>query len=935
MRRSSIFLALILSAQPAYARHAAAGCGTSRETPAERQFFHRQALRHAARPRAAAGAPAGRDIGNIAVMDDANGVVARQNDFNLDGQTLQFTPQGGGYRYAVSNGGYDAAAAASEAPLAALDDDDSRLVRLPFTFPFFGAAYSQVYVNSDGNLTFTAGDSASTDRSLGRMTAGPPRIAPLFDDLNPALTAGGVRVLSEPARLVVSWVAVPEYAASGGGPQQTFQVRLYPDGRIEFSYAVAKPTSAVVGIAPGALKGSTSLADFLNDPSGTYTGAVAERFGNALEIDIVTLAQQFYRTHEDAYDYLVVYNNMDIAAMSDGVVAYENTVRSRGSGYGADARDDGALYGSAARLQAILNMGPLSEYPADPNAPVPARAPVGDTPLTTLGHETGHLFLAYASVPDAANAANFPMLGYQNAHWAFTYDSEASLLEGERIVDRGPGVSYRFLTTDTVQGYSPLDQYLMGFLPAASVADTFYVAGTPAGMQQWHPVKNYGFDGNRQNVSIGDVVQAMGRRTPDSGIAQRHFRFAFILVVAQGTGPSAADLAKIDQFQQQYEGAYGKFASGNAAADTSLRCALNLSLAPAAGIVAGLAGTATITVATPPGADLAITLQTTHDYASFPASVTLRAGASAVSFPFAGITAGVEEVTATPAGSAYETAYARVQVAGTAELKLVATGMSPVSVRLTDANGLVYSGARILALASEGGSVAPASAITDAQGRASFQWTPGSAVENDLQLSLEGLPSVMVTLHAGSAVPVIFSVLNAASFQPGVAAGALEAIFGAHLGGAQVRLNGAPVPVMYTGDSQINFYVPADTRLGAGTLMVQGASGVQASTGITVTSVQPGIFAAAPIAGTNALAIYGTGFGPTLAGADGLQHTVITPVVFIGAVPVQPLFSGLSPGTPGLYQINVAIPPGLNSGLQGILVSVNLAHSNTIYIEVP
>jgi uncharacterized protein (TIGR03437 family) len=930
--RFGLILLVLIRALPAYARHGAPACGTSHETPAERQFFHRQALRRAARPRLTAAASSSRDIGNIAVIEDGNGVVARQNDFNLDGQTLRFTPQAGAYGYAVSNGGYDAGAASSGTALAALDDDDSRLVPLPFAFPFFGAAYSQVYVNSDGNLTFTAGDSASTDRGLGRMTAGPPRIAPLFDDLNPALTAGGVRVLSEGTRFVVSWVGVPEYAANGGGPAQTFQVRLYPDGRIEFSYAGARPSRAVVGIAPGGLRGATSLTDYLNDPGGAYTAAVAERFGNSLDIDIVTLAQQFYRAHEDAYDYLVVYNNMDIAAMSDGVVAYENTVRSRGSGYGPDTRDDGSLYGSAARLQAILNMGPLSEYPDDPNAPVPARATVGDTPLTTIGHEAGHLFLAYASVPDPANPADLPMLGYQNAHWAFTYDSEASLLEGERIADRGAGVSYRFLTTDTVQGYSPLDQYLMGFLRAAAVADTFYVAGTPPGMQDWHPLRNYGFDGSRRNVPIGDVVQAMGRRTPDYTIAQRHFRFAFVLVVPQGTDPSAADLAKVDQFRQQYEAAYAKFASGNAAADTSLRHAMNLSIPP---VVAGLGATATISVATPPKTDLRVALQTLHGYTGLPASATLAASASSVSLPISGVQPGVEEVTAVPADPAYETAYARIQVAGAAELKLAAAGTNPVAVRLTDANGLVYAGARILAAPSAGGSVLPSSAITDTQGQAIFQWTPGAEAENYLQLSVASFPAVTLTLHAGTAVPAISAVVNSASFEPGTAAGALETIFGAHLAGARVALNGAGVPVSYTGDSQVNFYVPADTRLGPGSLTVQGASGIQASTTISVTSVQPGIFAVAPIAGTNDLAIYCTGLGPPAAGADGLQHTLITPVVFLGAIPVQPLFSGLSPGTPGLYQINVAIPPGLARGPQDILVSVNLAHSNTVRIEVP
>ena len=247
---------------------------------------------------------------------------------------------------------------------------------LPFAFPFFGAAYNQVYVNSDGNLTFTVGDFASTDRSLGRMTAGPPRISPLFDDLNPAQTAGGVRVFADSSRVVVSWVNVPEYAQYGTGPLQTFQVRLYPDGRVQFSYNGIDASSAVVGIAPGNLKGSTTLVDFRTDPTGDYSAAVAERFGNTLAIDIVTVAQQFYQTHEDAYDYLVIYNNMDIPSMP-GAVAYESTVRSSGTGYGYPVQDAGQQYGSASRLQSLMNMGPLSEYPADPTALVPLRASRG------------------------------------------------------------------------------------------------------------------------------------------------------------------------------------------------------------------------------------------------------------------------------------------------------------------------------------------------------------------------------------------------------------------------------------------------------------------------------------------------------------------------------------------------------------------------------
>jgi uncharacterized protein (TIGR03437 family) len=64
------------------------------------------------------------------------------------------------------------------------------------------------------------------------------------------------------------------------------------------------------------------------------------------------------------------------------------------------------------------------------------------------------------------------------------------------------------------------------------------------------------------------------------------------------------------------------------------------------------------------------------------------------------------------------------------------------------------------------------------------------------------------------------------------------------------------------------------------------------------------------------------------------QTTALTPIVFIGATPVQPVYSGLSPGSVGLYQVNVQVPAGLAPGLQPLLMSVDLAHSNQVDIAV-
>ena len=974
---SLIFVCLVV---PVSARHDVSVCGTTRETPNESLFLHRQSLRARAarlpRPMAASAATppaANRDMGNIAVIEDAGGVVERLNQFNLDNNTLTFTPtapKAAQYRYSVAPQAYDSGAASQGAPLAALDDDDTRLVSLPFAFPFFGAAYNQVFVNSDGNLTFTAGDFASTDRSLGRMTAGLPRISPLFDDLDPSQTAGGVRVFADSSHVVVSWVNVPEYAPYGAGPLQTFQVRLYPDGSVQFSYAGINASSAVVGVAPGNLQGSTTLVDFRTDPTGDYSAAVAERFGDTLAIDIVTVAQQFYQTHEDAYDYLVIYNNMGISAMT-GAVAYESTARSSGTGYGVDPFDDGRQYGSASRLQSLINLGPLSQYPTDPIALVPARAPQGDTPLTILAHETGHLFLAYASVNDPNDPSLQPMLGYGGAHWSFVYDSEASLLEGERIADRGAGVSPRFLTTDTVQGYAPLDQYLMGFRPPEQVPDTFLVTDYPATISPlWHPLSGISFNGARRNIGIDEIIQVEGRRTPDYAVAQRRFRFAFILVVPQGSQP---DVSQVDTYRQQFEAFYAQASSNNAVADTTLKRSMKLSLYPNAGVIAGGTGTATLTLQAPPSSDLTIQFQAPNGDAQLPALLKIPVGAPSVKFTFSGLKAGVEEVLATPSDPSYETAYARVQVADASILKLVAVSgdhqiatsagplPAPIVVRLTDANNLPYPGAQIVATPSAGGSVTPAAAVTDVQGQATFTWTLGPAASNQLQLAVGGAPAASLTLGAGSAVPVVAAVVNAASFVDGVAAGAFETIFGVNLAGGQppragspwftpsdvqVLLNGSALPLLYVSDTQINFYVPEDATRGTATLSVVTPSGAKAAATVNVVPVQPGIFPngvlhpgtgvsalSSPVHAGDYIEIYCTGLGPTQP-AGGFQQTVLTPIVFIGATPVQPTYSGLAPGYVGLYQVNVQVPAGLAPGIEPLLMSVDLAHSNQVNISV-
>src|SRR6185436_5823737 len=143
------------------------------------------------------------------------------------------------------------------------------------------------------------------------------------------------------------------------------------------------------------------------------------------------------------------------------------------------------------------------------------------------------------------------------------------------------------------------------------------------------PQTGIGFNGQRLDVPVENVVQTMGRRTPDSTVAQRRFRFAFVLVISEGTQPSDAALAQVDRYRSEFETAFGRYTEDRAAADTTLKNSVTLSLAPGAGVVVGPAGgTATIEIARPAAAAITFTPVRPNSVLATPSSIILPAGST-------------------------------------------------------------------------------------------------------------------------------------------------------------------------------------------------------------------------------------------------------------------------------------------------------------------
>jgi hypothetical protein len=161
-----------------------------------------------------------------------------------------------------------------------IEDESSIEVPLStFQFPFNGATYASVFVNDNGNLTFGTGN-VDFSESVAELLTGPPRIAPLWDDLAPTnFLTGDVQGLviadETPGRLKVHFVSVPEFLTTG---TNYFTVDLDWKGNARVEYGATNRSDALVGVSPGGGAVDPGQADLSRAPALSAGGTTYERF---------------------------------------------------------------------------------------------------------------------------------------------------------------------------------------------------------------------------------------------------------------------------------------------------------------------------------------------------------------------------------------------------------------------------------------------------------------------------------------------------------------------------------------------------------------------------------------------------------------------------------------------------------------------------------
>lgn len=226
------------------------------------------------------------------------------------------------------------------------------------------------------------------------------------------------------------------------------------------------------------------------------------------------------------------------------------------------------------------------------------------------------------------------------------------------------------------------------------------------------------------------------------------------------------------------------------------------------------------------------------------------------------------------------------------------------------------------------------------------------------------VPVQLSVLAAGPPVAYANSVVSNATFQPGgtLAQGDLPAVFGEQftagdavaasslpwptsLGGTTVFVNDQPVPVYFVSTGQINFQIPFDAAPGDATLRVDrnGQRGntvslriAKAAPRFLIAVNEQGAVVSSPFGGPvnpvkagTVVVIYSLGFGQTnppvvtaqAAPSNPLALVPGTNFVYFGTgglfsnpVRTTPSYVGLTPGSSGLYQVNVQIPPDAPKG---------------------
>lgn len=339
---------------------------------------------------------------------------------------------------------------------------------------------------------------------------------------------------------------------------------------LEYPYPIYDQVASVSAALPALRNPEVDLSAVTGE-DGPF-GARYEVFHHAGLPDTEAMACTVIQALGDRFDFLVYFSDFRIDNQEAGTPS-TGGIGSSVTGYGRAGGDSPAEFCSGGRLQATyiqpVYIGSNQGLPAPPqdslivpasSAPATSRlagAGAFDFQMTQMSHELGHRWMAFAEA-----VVDDDTLALGTTHWqlglhapaAFPYrrDVEASTMGGGVWQDNGDG-SYTLLADNffvPASGYSHLDLYFMGLLPAADVPDTFFLRNlAPVGTdERGNPV----FMGDPVTVSVEDVIARNGPRRPSFQESQKQFNTGMVGIVLNGAEPSPELIQRLNGIRETW-----------------------------------------------------------------------------------------------------------------------------------------------------------------------------------------------------------------------------------------------------------------------------------------------------------------------------------------------------------------------------------------------
>ncbi|HEY6401907.1 MAG TPA: PxKF domain-containing protein [Blastocatellia bacterium] len=207
-------------------------------------------------------------------------------------------------------------------------DDASVSIPIGFSFPFYGVNNTEVFVNSNGLLTFGAANTAFSNTNL---TASPAQaaIAVFWDDQHTDGGQPGSNVFFQVSgegpdqHLTIQWNQIRFFTGGTAGDTITYQAQLFPSGRIRINYmdlASGAATgndgaSATAGVKAAGAQGPDRLLLAFNNGPNEFVGS-----GKSVQIN--------QPAPEDWYSVTVIHGRLrfETSTPADGTGEFINTL---------------------------------------------------------------------------------------------------------------------------------------------------------------------------------------------------------------------------------------------------------------------------------------------------------------------------------------------------------------------------------------------------------------------------------------------------------------------------------------------------------------------------------------------------------------------------------------------------------------------------------